>query len=430
MREHNVSVPARAHGEENTTKRIIMGINTQIRLMLAKPSRCPQHWHDGYFVQKNGVVIHDILTSLFNARGPNYNYMFTGNAMAKYLLDFARLPFNSGQAHTVIICADNQLFVPNEKREEQKRRDDSKQSSDPYPDSAEFCAQGIFIQGKLDQIDIRRVMKNRSLRKKLWQFVLSLWTNGGYSPPVGCTFIFDHFASGAWVIDSKGSYQTKVPTHGFGEADLKVPYWVARYCSSGDDIAVHSTDSDLLPILVHACASLKGIIKSNIKLRYWKRKWLDVVGVCDYVTTGMQMTSTQFITACVLCGSDYVDKGILFYRFGIDGLFDVFEQNADTITAASTNVDGLREIVRRCYQQKLNGGAAEPQTLTMLREMVSNRVSATAINDATAGLGRATAPPTDSQLDEVFVKVKFNTQYWAQTWQDDLYPKSQVTRSR
>jgi hypothetical protein len=408
-----------------------MGIDTGLRLRWAASGSCKQFWGDAPVVHNRAVIIHDLLTSLFTARGPNHNYMYTGTEFSQNLLDYARIPLNVGAATVVILCADNAKYVPTQKKKEQSRRD-SDAKVQPYPDCAEFCQAGVFIQGTESELDLRRVMRNRSLRAKLFRYAVNLWTTGNYRTPKGCTFIFDHFTEGAYVFDSHKAYTTKVPLAGFGEADLKLPFWVTRYASTGQDIIVNSTDSDLIPILVHTVTALGDKITSKVILKYWKLRWVDVRGVAAYVNTTLNMTSAEFIVACIMCGSDYVDKKLVFFYLGCNPLFDIFETITDKLVPAAESKEGMHELVRASYAVVSSGlgtvyADEKNPTMDELRQQNQGKVAASARSKGSKR--RRVAPPSDEGIDSTFDSMSFNLNYWTVDWASPRFPKVPVSRT-
>ena len=72
-------------------------------------------------------------------------------------------------------------------------------------------------------MDLTRVMGNRSLRCKLWRFLVERLQARDCVPAVGCTLVLDHFKEGAYCFDAQGWWLDESPDNKFGEADLKLP---------------------------------------------------------------------------------------------------------------------------------------------------------------------------------------------------------------
>ena len=338
------------------------------------------------------MVIRDLLTDMFRARGPNYNFLFSGAEVIQHLYAFASTAFKSGTAHTVILCMDQNALVPPEKGAEQARRDATRKQEDkPYPDESEFCAAGIREGMHESKMNIKRVMANRKLRSKLWVYFVGAMCARRFVPPGGCTLIVDHCLEGSYVFRHDDWGLTA--GNQLGEADLKVPYWVIRYSGTPNHIVVHSIDSDFLPILMGVVSVLGPRMKCRLSLRYWQSYWCDVRGAHDFLVKTHALNMRQWITSCIMCGSDYVEKLRVFNGIGFKTLFKLFEDSTDLVDVLQTDTTAFHSLVSRVHSEKKPKGIA----------------------------------PSGATVQEVGEAVAFNMRYWFRDWLDrHTFPRTML----
>lgn len=381
-----------------------MGIDTAIRKVLE--STCPEAFFDGDTINlRDGVIIRDTLTDMFKAKSPNGGSEFTGAEILAYLYQFAAGPFKSGAAHTVILCMDNNTLVPPEKGAEQKRRDKKRApDAQPYPDRAELCAAGVRIGAVESKLDIKRMMANRGLRAHLWEYFVGALASKRFVPPVGCTLIIDHCLEGAYAFGHNDWGLTRGNV--LGEADLKIPYWVIRYASMPVHIVIHSIDSDFLPILLGVVRKLGHKMKCKISLRYWFSLWCDIRGAYEYLQKTHPLSIHQWIIACILCGSDYVEKARVFNGIGHATLFRLFKPKTSILECLDLDDVSARKVMSL---------GPDETAFTKLTEYVY-------ATKAVRG-GR----PTIATIKEVGAAVRFNMNYWFRDWLDEeTFPQSPI----
>ena len=97
-----------------------MGIDTEFRRLLA--ARYDESFGEGALLQRDGLLVVDLLTNMFSAIGPQYNYSFTGDEVVNFIFQHAQPGFESSQLRACVVCMDLQERVPREKAEEQALR--------------------------------------------------------------------------------------------------------------------------------------------------------------------------------------------------------------------------------------------------------------------------------------------------------------------
>lgn len=416
-----------------------MGIDPKVRTMMKGSDWCPEAWSDEPIYQRGGVLIFDLLTDMYRALGPKFDYTFTGKEACDYVYAMAKQPMEAGAARIAVFCCDLPELVPKRKGVEQKRRD-RKRDTEPYPDGCVFSPEGLtgHIPGNaIGRFDIRRVMANRRLRCDLWTFIISQWSHRGILPPQGCTVVFDHHKFVHHVFDHKGSYHVAAMDNTFGEADLKVAYWTARLAKKGVHFLIRSIDSDLLPILLHTLDTLPDDRRPRITLKYWKENWCSINKIHAHLRS-RGLPVLDFITFCVLCGTDYVDKSRIFHMIGCKPLFKYFEnfrrdcaphQGFDKI---QDNIKRFVDVVRYVYGERWNlnqwkapppgdkvaASKVSPATgeilmlakLKTLWQESDSKIAAKGTHDRQMQVPRADA------LHEVYEGVCFNLKYWLVDW--------------
>lgn len=233
-----------------------MGISTDIRNKLLNSAEACAH----AFIEKqsfhpeNGVMIFDILTDVYSLFNPaTSNSSFTGMEFYHAVCRVVLRPLQNGHCHTVVVCLDDPDLVPVEKKREQAARD-SKRLVEPLPDSTEFIDEGAMLYPGFQAIrfDIKEAMANRSIRGRLFQFLLKCF-RAHLLLPNNQTLIIDYEKTGAWVLQNGSWGRDLTSAHEYGEADLSMVYWLNRLWLSNrpSNFYIRSTDSDQIPILLN-----------------------------------------------------------------------------------------------------------------------------------------------------------------------------------
>lgn len=410
-----------------------MGIDTGIRkFMRSDATWCPDAFSTDTIPVRGCAIVYDLLTEMYRALGPRYDYTFTGEEIAAFVFDLALRPLTSGAARQVVFCADTPDWVPPEKAAEQARRD-VRRDTKPYPDGLTITDQGVY-RGRghaAELMDIRRVMANRPMRTTLWKYILTTWIRSGVHMriPNQCSVTFDHFTDGHHVFLPEGHRQLRAPGEGeqFGEADLKARYWVLHLARQGvRQILVQSIDSDFMPILVYAYGMLTKAQRPQLFLKYWRRGqvtyWCDIGKIHAHVVDKRGWDEMEFVVHCILCGSDYVNKQILFAGISCERAFRHFEEymGMDHRPGAARHVTrtyrNFLGIVRYVYGavwginytvEEAKGhqpARTKPATLQKLYARSTGR---------RVRVPPLTKDPKDPRgLYAIYVQVVFNTLYW------------------
>lgn len=296
-----------------------MGINTEWRnLVLNSKNECKHAFVETPdFKMKFGVQIFDILTELFSAYNfHTKNNMFTTAQLADFVIRLVTRCIKSGECHTVVVCMDDASRVPKQKKHEQKQRDNAR-DVDPLPNTSKFYDGGVRVVPSAGTVPfhVKAAVSNRSLRPALFDYIVKRFIRT-VSLKKGKHIILDHSPEGAWIHRDGVWGQDPTSRHPFGEADMSMVYWVNRLWRDEDNPAnfyIRSTDSDMIPILLHF---LQKRINSptpvrGLWIRYWKVKgsnnvrWVNMRAVFEHLaeTFGVK----PFIFAACLTGTDYTD---------------------------------------------------------------------------------------------------------------------------
>lgn len=289
----------------------------------------------------------DLMTKLRRLPGPRpadpeTRNCFTGEEFAFALFQLAFDKLTQGPFTTVVLCVDNQAFVPPTKHAEQKRRDNQRRRSDapddrPYSDDMHFCRRGIYCEAvgpeSATPFRLSRVLASRGVRERLWAFIEQEWLRSRPQLPAGRELVWDRLSTEVLYLrgTAEGTelWRVRTPTNRFGESDLKVAYWVRRFTATPTTahraVLVHSIDRDLIPIFVHLLAHLHATFHGPIyqfmpaaPTAKERRPWvLDLRRLVDIVYDEWRWNSVRFGLFCILAGTDYVDRGEVFYRLGV-----------------------------------------------------------------------------------------------------------------
>jgi len=410
-----------------------MGIDTAFRRLLAAKAG-DQIFGSSVVSCTAGVPVvsvRDLLTDLYRAmtlpsrHGGKMEHLFTGDQLVDLIVSLALKDFQASAPLISVLCVDNQALVPPEKGREQKRRDqDRDHEVPPYPDDATFHVEGIkYGPRHLNapvRFDIRGVMSNRYLRRTLWVFVVSrLRERHSEMIPPGVNILWDHFDEGVYTFTQAKCDLTTRYTNQFGEADLKLAYWVNQFTQAGRrvEVVVHSIDSDVWLILTHLVAHRRlkqKPIESRVLLRYWKQMWVDVTKFECFLREKLKLTSAHLMAVCVLGGTDYVDKTLCFSGFSAETLFEWLSTRSTDLEALFADRKFLVRLVRYAYGRKWSMKEEMPPYSELVEASEARTKCAETKKRKTAE--RTVMFPGKKQLDEAFEMIRFNLQYWSQDW--------------
>ncbi|MBL4664425.1 MAG: hypothetical protein JKY23_00460 [Nitrospinaceae bacterium] len=376
-------------------------------------------------------MISDLLTDVIRARGPQGDFTFSGKEICDFVYSQARVMFESGAVVTVILCCDLQKWVPREKAVEQKNRDNNRDPDvKPYPVDIEFSDVGVClpdsgtgVESEPTRMDIRCVMSNRVLRSALWRYVIDAWQDHKLAVPHGCRLVFDHFEEGAYVFTDEGRTLLSTPDNHFGEADLKIPYWVNRVSHAKEHIVVRSIDSDLMPILLHVYDCMPLQRRPKITLRYWQEWRCDIGTIHTHLTKKRGITIYEFMAMVVMCGTDYVVKKEILHGFGCDKLFEIFEEYQRVAPVRrrlgniQVSISRFVNIVRFVYGKKWGYNTSVPDS----SEKSGRRLVLASLErlwETSEHKGLRPGVPRSEMLRKAYNAICFNLQYWTLEWND------------
>lgn len=414
-----------------------MGIDTALRnRVYARKPGCADCFRTDAYVQRGEVVIFDFLVRVRALMGPRRDYTFDLPELVDAMWHEARQLFEDGRASVVVYCMDQEDLVPAQKGAEQKRRDRARRNTAvPYPDGTRIVDEGVRVTREdgtrvVERLDMKRLMGNRRLRQKLWDRLrkalarATTATGPGPHPlavPRGCTFLLDHFKQGTYEFTpGRVRLLDQAPSRLLGEADLKVPCWVLHYASSPANITVQSIDSDYMPILTMLLCRLgPKAIRGKVRLHYWKERWLDLTAFARYMATHKDEATVgprRFVLHCILGGTDFVIKDLIFKGIGVEKLHDYLAQEPELLDAvwdaSPANLAPLGRVVQRVYAR--HWCPKRPPREVRMRELWTMHQD-TKLYDI----------PRRNRLQEVWEAVRFNLKYWTPDWTDEArYPRT------
>lgn len=366
-------------------------------------------------------------------------YTFTGDEFYKEFMGDVWAALSSGHFRVVVMCVDIQEWVPSEKHAEQKKRSVARSKGPtitPVPDDARIGKHGIRTgDGPWKRFDIRACMKNRRWRANLWKYLMTRVYKSA-ALPVGTCIIFDYEATGPIMVQrplksqAMTRYRLVEHIHGYGEADRQIPYWMHQFPSL--NVVLDSVDSDFLPIICHYIWTHGR--KRAIVWKYYRKK------ACHLNLTALNLfrkwgvSSIQFLTSCVLCGTDFFDKQLVLSRIGIDAVFYGVEHariegdalDRLVVTDDDVSILAYEEILRHIYtvyfKAKFDASRAKvkptwfdlplkgtPASSARIRRLVEERK-----------LTKSIKYPSSETIIKTHDRLMFNLVYWGVRWKDTV----------
>ncbi len=346
----------------------LMGFDTDVRKQTEAKTTCKRT--TPLPAQLGPVAHEDVLTRLFMAKGAN-DYQFTGEELFEYFFRPIRQRLLFSPASVYIATCDNPKGVPPEKAETQAER--SKTSTVvPYPDTWTVGNPGMFNDaGGVELIDIRRLMRTRASRIKLWTY-LDLMVRRKFVMPRGKLFVFNYQNPGPFVHSFDGYTQRTDWFHNLGEADLSGPffYWLFRK----SHIEVITTDTDWMAIAMAYFSQVpKQMHPIGITISYHVRGQsapvqLDLHRLYAELEGAFKMTPEQFVLACILTGSDYNKKKPVSHYFNAKAIVAAVAATKPQIVNGSITMLDLVRFNRQLFTTKFkeNGLNAIPPASPIL----------------------------------------------------------------
>jgi hypothetical protein len=297
-----------------------------------------------------GVFMEDFTCRVRGARAPTSDGRSSAAQIFQFLIKPAIDAFKSRQAHTYIICFDNQKRVPKEKHKTQSKRDNEKKI-EPYPEEWEITDGGIGPQFEL--IDPNRLMAGRPARTKLCRYFAEKIIE--YDQDLfGGTIIFDHFDEGPLIRTQEGHRFMKEHLHQFGEADLALFYWCRVYHDS--PVRMFTIDSDTIVISLLYLAFHPTDAHYRKQPIYWhhdpkKEEYFHLQKMHAGVQETLKWKVADFCVACIVCGTDFFEKDWLTADVGVRYVFATIQRLRDDPKMGKVR-DHLDWLAEEVYKDK------------------------------------------------------------------------------
>ena len=244
-------------------------------------------------------------------------FFFSGHEFYDRIIGNVRkaLDDHSLNVKTYVLCLDQAHYVPPEKYPEQQRRAASSAKysvpQDPYPSEYSISDRGICDprMGHYERFDARRLMDNKELRRKLWDFISEKLLTEAF--PEDTTVIFDHYLDGALVINNDTRARMKEHRHDVGEGEMIALYWASVFRDR--PCAIVSTDTDVLPL---GMAHLAHFPDRSYPLYWMRDKSKYAINLCEVrrrLPEKTKWNTLTFLVYVVLCGSDYFEKSSVLH---------------------------------------------------------------------------------------------------------------------
>lgn len=317
------------------------------------------------------VKIHQMATGDYDSPG----------AYLDRMLQVVQRSVHPPSVKLVVLIVDHPDATPPEKHEEWKTRDD-KAAKDrertgalpPYPAGCTVTRAGVFdASGTKLPFDAGRLVGNRYLRNELFcteNIQATLKSMGTAGAATLLPFVVDRCCQNISFFDNTDSKvgdpdNAEVATscakeiyrRWYGEADIGQVFWAVALMKHGYFVCVTSTDSDflatscslLLPETVAALNITDGQFddllgwRCDPKKQGWAGKEGDILLVLKALRlrcAEISITPSQFMTACVMMGNDFIKKDDISHNISL-GTFFLFlkAQTARHQKAGTTHSD-------------------------------------------------------------------------------------------
>ena len=341
----------------------------------------------------------------------------------------------------VLVC-DDQDRVPNRKRREWAKRKESRMKSqlkeakadgaEPappprhvkyLPEKCSFTAGGLVFHetGTIETIDMRTLRASGAMRKDMYKYFMWMVENDfdlRQSMAPDATFILDFHGEGPCLFQPcRGWVRLSHLRHPFGEADKALVFWAIVFRSSPTTIT--SNDRDMIPILFHYCMC-EGFSRNGSPL------WWIYEPRARHITAGeagclhvMEMTiklaerwtTSLFLLASCLCGTDYVEKSQCTNNAGQDVIFACVQRNKDVANGVKAlfSLEAIEEAKR---EEKFD---------LVVKMQKHNQSSIQCWNQLLNNIKACSRAPKAKDIQmadrlEALDDILFNVGYWGETW--------------
>lgn len=251
----------------------------------------------------------------------------------------------SGRARVYAMSIDDETAKAAHKHKQatMKKRASKRAPIEKYPDTAEIVASGLAMSDSAGvgvPFDLDRLLATRPLREKLWVFINETIAGDADFLSMLSTnnqlFIFEHLTAGPSFFPS----DTYIPddiqleksadagadrfNHSHAEGDPSSVFWAKAFRTR--ESILWSEDSDLI-----SCFALLKDSEQPAMCKWYNGKELvDMPRLIQQCCASLGVTRHQFALACILSGTDYVEKGDFAQNFGCTSIFHALRNMAAT----------------------------------------------------------------------------------------------------
>jgi hypothetical protein len=290
--------------------------------------------------------LEDVLTTVLWNPGENEG-MYTGQAYFQMFLRNFEKAF-ANHATDVAASIDDPSNVPREKERIQlvrkiasdKSRAKRVKAVQLIPKHFDFNDDGMYDPNQPGAVGVQFSLEafresDRGIRQKMWNYFLTKLRQQSF--PDNRRFWFEREMTGPWVINGTEScYQDCSLAHNHGEADPSLAFWLHKlaFKSEGEHLiaVMKSKDGDVLPTALYEIEREEKMNKSRSIFRkpiYWCRgpdKVIELRTYWEIVKTMLKMSATEYMILCILCGDDYFEHSLVFYKLGPEKILAAMQE--------------------------------------------------------------------------------------------------------
>lgn len=366
------------------------------------------------------VVIDDVLTRFMSLRG-HTDYLFTGLQIFQAFMGPILDHRHSGAAAYVAIC-DDFLNVPSQKAATQAARSASRSDVKPYEDGVHYMitSQGLMrvddINAPPELIDIRRLMRTRPLRVKLWQYInqrLSELEDDQFSNDFRIVFEYQNGSVNLYPDNVVWHDEFRRP-HNHGEADLSIVHWARLY--SNTPVLVTTIDTDTIPITLNYLqraprnAPMYWTYEGTLISEKRQRIYVDMVTL--YERECSARPASVFALGCILSGNDFFTKKDAAHLFNAERVLracgSAYKRGFidNRWRAAKSAMVAVLGVLALLYGEDCNYLYLSDVTPDNVKEHWI-RIKETAVHQNGKLL-----PPEDKVLKAAIIRIAWNMVYW------------------
>lgn len=321
-----------------------MGIDTEVRDSMR------EYWAKKSFtgvkeglakLSSDYVSVYDMLAYVLHELSPNYTRRCTSIQFYQMVTDRVKRAFANEGARVFVCSVDDEHNKSWLKRTTHVKRD-AASAAVPYPETSAIVNDGIYDSAtkKTEALDLDRFAVSRWLRPSMWLFVDRLIQMDNFYDR-DHLFIFEFDKKGPKLYPGLDAWPRNVPMytslcHNHHEADPSLIFWVCRVFSTMK-ARIITTDTDVIPLLHQALSgTARDACNPAIIWTPNAEYAVDVLQLTKDCRDALGMTGEALAMACILCGTDYVDKMKYAKGFGHLVIFAACRRRKDLIDALCT----------------------------------------------------------------------------------------------